>query len=580
MKKYLLSIAISISFLAADAQVFFTEDFSSGIPGSWSNVDNSGNNILWQYTTTGAANPNPNVDSVLNPAGTSAANGYIIIDSDSAGQSVSEDAVLTTSAINCSGHSSVHLIFNEYYAQYLASTGTVAVSHDNVNWTNFHLSNAGLGLNQSTANPNHVEVDITSEAGNQSTVYIRFSYHGEWDYWWFIDDIQLAEPPAVDLAAINIDQLATAYTMIPFPQATDLAMGFILKNNGGTTASGGTALFEVINTTSSQTVFSESIPVPPVSAGTTQVLSPATAFTPSSAGLYKSRVTVTIAGDANSANDILESTPIALTDSVYARDNGSFDGVQGVGVGPGEDAITGQNFYVNNTDLLTSVTFYMGDGFGAAANGTPVYITVHPQLNSTTGPDSTVLAVTDTIVFTPGMIPTGGAYYTVQIQNGAVQLNPGLYYLGVHETDSILTLGYSNSVFTPGAVWVHWNTIPSPPAVNGWATAEDFSLFFAYMIRANFGTGTISVAEIENDLALDVYPNPSNDHIYLHLKNKKPGAVNAVRVYNITGQQVYSGEWKEGNTYKIAENNLTPGIYSVVVFSDGRRICRLVSIVE
>src|SRR3954471_4455351 len=51
------------------APPFFTEDFSSGIPGSWTNVDNSGNNVLWRATTTGAVNNTAPVDPQLNTVG-------------------------------------------------------------------------------------------------------------------------------------------------------------------------------------------------------------------------------------------------------------------------------------------------------------------------------------------------------------------------------------------------------------------------------------------------------------------------------------------------------------------------------
>src|SRR5688572_13913820 len=135
MKIKLLLLLIFFGSFTLHAQIFFTEDFASGIPPGWTNVDLSGNNILWRTTTTGSSNGNVSVDTVLNPAGTTAANGYLIIDSDSAGQLVTQDAVLTTDAINCSGHTSVHLLFNQYFAQYLSSTATVLVSNDNVTFT-------------------------------------------------------------------------------------------------------------------------------------------------------------------------------------------------------------------------------------------------------------------------------------------------------------------------------------------------------------------------------------------------------------------------------------------------------------
>jgi len=580
MQKHLLLIIILFGSLAVKGQTFFTEDFASGIPLGWTNVDNSGNNILWRVTTTGASNGNVSVDTVLNTAGTTAANGYLIIDSDSAGQSSTQDAVLTTAAINCSAHSSVHLTFNQYFVQYLSSTATVLISNDNITFTPVLNVDSGVGTGMGTANPDVVDLDITSIAGGQATVYLRFSYHGEWDYWWFIDDVQLYEPPPVELAVLSIENLSSSYTLIPLPQATNLTLSSTIKNNGGLGTSSGTALFEVENVGTTQIVFSETVNLPPIASNATQIINSNTQYIPNAMGIYKSRVTISIAGDANTSNDVMESVQVEISDSVYARDNGILAGVQGIGVGPGEDAITGQNFYVNTSDLLTSVTFFMDEGFGAAANGTPVYFTIHPQQDTATNPDGiNVLAVSDTLLFMPGMIPAGGAYYTVAIQGGGVQLSPGLYFVGIHETDSALTLGYSNEIFSRGAVWVHWNSIP-PPAVNGWARAEDFSLMFSYMIRANFGVGTINVAELENPFSFMVYPNPAGKQIYLRSGNRKAEESYAVAIYNMQGQEVFKSKWEDKNVYRINVENLREGIYSVVVFSANNSFSKIIEILD
>jgi hypothetical protein len=577
MKKNILLIIIFFGSLTLKGQVFFTEDFASGIPVGWTNVDNSGNNVLWRTTTTGSVNTAVSVDTALNPVGTSAANGYLIIDSDSAGQIVTEDAVLTTSPINCTGHASVHLVFNEYFAQYLASSGTVSISNDNLNWVDVHSSDFGLLINQGTPNANHVEIDVTSTAANQATVYIRFSYHGEWDYWWFVDDVQLLEPPAVDLAVTSIEKLNTEYTMIPYVQAADLNLSAEVTNTGGSATTGGTALFEIYNGLSQ--VFSENINLPSIATGATQTIAPVGIFTPTSAGSYTSKLTVTIAGDGNTSNDIMESDPITLSDTIYARDDDNFAGTLGVGVGAGEDAITGQNFRVNTIDNLSSITFFMDEGFGAQPAGTPVFFTVHSQADTSTGPDgSNVLAYSDTILFTPGMIPAGGAYYTVSIHGGFVQLSPGLYFIGIHETDSILTIGYSNSIYTPGAVWVHWNTIPSPPAVNGWAHAEDFTIVIAYMIRANFGDGSVSVNEANAPGQFSVFPNPATEKIFLRGHDFPAGNNYKVNVMNIFGQEVFTCKWNGTSDLTVDVSKMPAGIYTVSVKSEEINLSRKIAV--
>ena len=183
---------------------FFSEDFASGLPGTWMNIDNgSSANVLWRYTTTGAANTFP-FTSVLDTTGTSAENGYMIFDSDSASGGGGEDASLITPAIDCSANLNVHLTFNEYFAQYNVSMGIVSVSTDGTTWTDVHHAEAGLGADQTTPNPFAQDIDISAFAAGQATVYIQFRWIGDFEYFWMVDDVTLYEVAATDGGVSNI----------------------------------------------------------------------------------------------------------------------------------------------------------------------------------------------------------------------------------------------------------------------------------------------------------------------------------------------------------------------------------------
>lgn len=183
---------------------FYSEDFSAGLPGTWQNVDNgSPANVLWRYTTTGAMNGFP-FDNFLNATGTSAANGYMIFDSDSAAASGGEDASLITGPIDCSSKANVHLTFNEYFAQFNVSQGIVWISNDGSTWTDIHHAEAGLGTDQTTSNPFAQDIDITPYAAGQATVYIQFEWIGEFEYFWMVDDVAMYEIAAADGGITNI----------------------------------------------------------------------------------------------------------------------------------------------------------------------------------------------------------------------------------------------------------------------------------------------------------------------------------------------------------------------------------------
>ena len=533
---------------------FFSEDFSAGIPAGWTNVDNSGNGVVWRTTTTGAVNTTSPVDEQLNPVGTSAANGYLILDSDSAGPGITQNSDLISSAINCSGHSIVHLSFNEYFAQYGASTGTVSVSNDNVNWIIVHQAESGLASDSGTANPNSPDIDISAVAANMATVYVRFNYTGSYDYWWFADDFLLYEPSAIDLSAYSILNLNDEYTKIPFLQATELSLSGEIKNAGFGTASGGSALLELVDVGSALTVFSENVALSALSPGSTQTVLPSSSIAPPSAGVFKSRITVVIAGDGNASNNIIESSNQAISDSTYQRDDDVFVGVQGIGFGAGANGMAGQSFVINSETDLTSVTFFLKDTFAFGASGTPLFLTIHPQQNSTIAPDgASVLGITDTLFLFDGMIPAGGAFYTLQLQGGSTHLTPGLYFIAFHEVDGLIPMGYTNNIITGGAVWAYANSI-------GWFKPEDFGFYLSYMIRANFGLIPDFIeGHSYSSNELQVYPNPSDGKFKIRFSFR--GSEITSTIFDLTGRVVDKGIIDNSGEVSFDMSEFHSGIY-------------------
>lgn len=194
---------------------FYSEDFGSGLPSGWTLLDNSGNGVNWHWTTTGAYNTGsfPGLET-LNPVGTTAANGYMIFDSDSsAGTLTGEDADMTSDLIDCSAYNVVHLTFNQLLFHF-AEVPTVSVSNDGSIWTVVYDASFGLSAGQATPNPDFVDIDITAYAALQSTVYIRFNFTGNYDRWWMIDDVSLYEPAAADAGVYAITAPTTSCTVL------------------------------------------------------------------------------------------------------------------------------------------------------------------------------------------------------------------------------------------------------------------------------------------------------------------------------------------------------------------------------
>jgi hypothetical protein len=238
------------------AAPFFSEVFAGGIPPTWQNIDSSGSGVVWTWTTTGTYIDYIGNDS-LSTVGTSATNGYLMYDSDSAGQTAQGNyGVLITDAIDCSLHPTVRVSFNEYFTKYdglvplFLNTARVYVSIDGTNWTMIHAADDGIPVNGETPNPQAVSINISTIAAGQSTVYFKFSFTGDYSYWWFVDDLELSEIGALDAGVFGI---LDPYNGCLLGTAEDIVIGVL--NAGADTISnipvsysinGGTPVSEVI----------------------------------------------------------------------------------------------------------------------------------------------------------------------------------------------------------------------------------------------------------------------------------------------------------------------------------------------
>ena len=390
-----------------------------------------------------------------------------------------------------------------------------------------------------------------------------------------IDQLEVFTPSAFDIEALNINALNTEYTMIPLSQAGGNTLSGTVKNNGLNAATGGTALFEVIDTVSLAVVFSENVNLPNINPGATAALNTTGSFTPVAAGNLRCKITVAFPGDGNPANDVSQSAPTAITDTIFARDNNVATGSLGIGAGPA-DGIIGQNFVLTAQEDLTSISFFLTDLMDPNPAGSPIYATIHSQPTGST-PSLTILASTTTIAITPGLIATGGQWFTLPIDGPSLQLVPGQYYVGIHEVDSIVTLGTTGSIVTSGTVWVSWNTIPTPPAVNGWASADDFGFAVTYLLRMNFGTPT-GINEVNaNSTLISVYPSPATSELTITLDQSINNA--NVAIYNSLGMLVNTINNVNGNT-KVDVSAFAKGIYTVKVTSNSKEYTQCFTVIK
>ncbi len=158
----------------------FYEDFSSGdVPAGWTVVDNAGTGAVWAFNDPGDRGNNTGGDD-----------GFAIADSDNAGR-VDMDTELRTPVLDFSTLSTITLQFKYDFNSYSDEIADVDVSNDGgATWTNVWERTGSDDRGPKTAT-----IDISSIAGNQSQVMVRFHYYNaNWDWFWEVDDVLIGDP--------------------------------------------------------------------------------------------------------------------------------------------------------------------------------------------------------------------------------------------------------------------------------------------------------------------------------------------------------------------------------------------------
>jgi len=341
---------------SSNRAVIWTNDLS--VPADWTISNSSGNADNWVIGTGVPAGTFP----IAGIASTSAANGFALFDSDLL-CSGNQNAHLTTAqSIDCSAHPGVILKFEENYRNYFDST-FVEVSTNGTSWTKFQV-NSNFATNQSSTNPQVVSLNITSVAGNQATVWIRFTFYsttaafgtnGGCAYAWMVDDISLEDAPDFDLQIGNT--FSTEYSRVPLEQVQPFSFSGYVSNQGGASQSDA-----ALKATVSAPLFSDSSAVVTLNPGQSDSLFIVNTFTPNAIGTLN--VTMTAKSGQIDANpgDNSKTFTVNVTDSIYARDNGKYTGnglYNGLTGTDGNAYVIGNLFEIQTDAFATSVSFAM-----------------------------------------------------------------------------------------------------------------------------------------------------------------------------------------------------------------------------
>lgn len=310
----------------------YVEDFDGGLPSDWTTEAVEGP-CDWTWTDVGHQGDFPS----LSLESSTAANGWMILDSDFCGEEGGGTEVnyLTSPSIDCSAHDAVSVRFEQYFRSFQNDVTSIEVSNDGGDTWNAFILNADV-TQAGTPNPDIVQINITQFAAGEADVTVRFKWEGIWDYGWQVDDFSLVVPVENDLTISATDYQMPwiaadedtyrdlAYSVYPTSQVRDMNLRASATNNGGLEQTGvalqvnindGAGYDETLTSSPTSLLPGESVEL--VIAGYTP---------PATVGDYNITYTLLLDAEDENLDDNVSTGSFAISESVYARDNGARNG--------------------------------------------------------------------------------------------------------------------------------------------------------------------------------------------------------------------------------------------------------------
>ena len=538
---------------------------SFNTPSDWVINNTAGTPGLgWEFSSDPAAIP----VSILSPfASTTAANGFLFVNSDANNTADFDGTFINTTAttsatINLTGQPVVRLRYQHNFRWWHDTRG-VSVSADNgATWTDFEMSNENdYSLpNQNAGNPEQTVIDISSIAGNQAQVKIRFYYNDNdyWGWYWAVDDVALFVPEDNDLVMLGGYWGSTGawgarlpYYQIPLSQLAPLDVAGIVKNYGALDQN------DVVFTAAlASGVWSGSSAPEAVLTGATDTISLTGALTPPpivATHVINMSVTSSATDAVPADNSILAAASVSVNNFIYARDKGTAtNGTYNQGMG----FEAGNVFDIYAAANLSGIDAYIATNAVAGAE-------VYAKLYSV---DPTATTTAAAFVFVDESAPyiltaaDLGQKITLALSAGAAPLSAGVSYVVV--LGSYGDGGATNDlvISTAGV---------SEASTSYYYDMTDNTWYYTTstpMVRMNFDP-SVGVNEVEDNLGLRVFPNPANEVINISL-NKEVSAT--LTLLDVSGKVVRT-QALNGISTSINTASLNSGVYFVTI-NDGTSV--------
>tara|TARA_B110000285_G_scaffold4289_1_gene4564 strand:- start:2519 stop:4336 length:1818 start_codon:yes stop_codon:yes gene_type:complete len=540
--------------------LLWENDFSDAL--TWTVSIDGSNPAGWEFSTDPSVIP---VGALSPFASTSAANGFLFVNSDANNSADFDgDPIITTctnvTPIDLSASPFVKLTLEHNYRWWQDTRG-VRVSGDNgATWTDYQLTCGAddpgncIGCeatdnypgDQNTANPEVSSVDISATAGGMSQVLIQVYYNDNdyWGWYWAVDDIRINEIDAFDADLVDVIAGSTGYWQevlpyfqVPAAQVAPIEFKGVVKNVG----------VDDVNATfmATYTGVYDGVSDPMLlSQGVQDTLTCLTTLTPpaSNATHTIEYMVTTTEVEEDELNNVAASYTFEVNDFIYARDAGTSTGGT---YNAGNEYESGNIF-----DIYSDATIYGIDVVidAQSVEGAEVRAKLYSIDDATgdfvfvTESDITLINAEDLgntksfILQSASMLMTGQSYLVVVATYGDG---------GVSNDVVVATAGISSpqtSYYYDGtdATWYYSTATP--------------------MVRMNFNPNLASIEETTNN-TFEVYPNPASDVVNIKFNDATNAAIS---VLNLAGKEVMTST-VNGTQTSFSTSSLTNGVYLIKV---------------
>ena len=568
---------------AHKSAAIWSDDFSDA--NTWTLGHASSCDLDWQIGLNLSNSGAYPTDSVLS---TTADNGYAMLDSDAYGGDGSGDVesswMTTASPINLSGTTNIILSFETNYRQFDTQC-FIVTSTNNTDWPDLNVdfdastnpnvyalwedfgNNDGVESNPTTEN-----VNISSSAGGQSQVWVRFHHTGTWGYSWFVDDVSISPLQENDIV-LNEAWASTfqnsEYGRTPVAQLSDsLALGGEIYNFGSATQTG-IELSIAIQNSAGATMASNVESFPSLEQDSTDLLQTAVAVDLAE-GVYTLNATLTSDED-NEEGQYFEnnsySREFAITKNLYSLD--------GIGVYDEEDlSIT--NIGTGNTGTGEGNTLLVRYLILEETSIVGLEIAISGQSNAG-GQIFSFLLPESSLINADGSLNQSADVYSGRIaenEDGVTvtqsNIDNNLVYIPLPETTLAPGFYYACAeLYTAGgdtdALQVlDDETVWEPYGASLYFTADDQTVYTngtAVAIRMALGD-YVNLDESEYNTLFSVVPNPSNG-VFTVTTDKND--FYTLDVVNVLGEVISSKTIEGAMNETIDISNFDAGIYLVKV---------------